>query len=145
MLNLTGRPTKMRLIVRKERPHPGAQLRLTDPGGHRFTCFVTNTAGGRLVQLELRHHRRARAEDRIRCAKDTGLTNLPLHDFTQNKIGGELVAMACDLMTWMQMLTMDGQVRRWEPRHLRLRLFAVAGCLIRGGRRLQLRIAARWP
>ncbi len=50
----------------------------------RVTVFATNTARGQLPDLELRHRRRARAEDRIRCAKDTGLTNLPLHDFTQN-------------------------------------------------------------
>lgn len=84
--NLTSWPTRMRLIVRKERPHPGARLRFTDPDGHRFTCFVTNTIGGQLADLELRHRRRARAEDRIRAAKDTGLRNLPLHNFTQNQI-----------------------------------------------------------
>ncbi len=68
----------MRVLVRKERPHPGAQLRLTDIDGLRVTAFATNTTRGQLADLELRHHRRARCEDRIRCAKDTGLTNLPL-------------------------------------------------------------------
>ena len=58
-------------------PHPGAQLRFTDIDGHRFTCFATSTKGGQLADLELRHRRRARCEDRIRCAKDTGLRNLP--------------------------------------------------------------------
>ena len=33
----------MRVIVRKERPHPGAQLRFTDIDGHRFTAFATDT------------------------------------------------------------------------------------------------------
>ncbi len=145
LLTLTSWPAKMRLIVRKERPHPGARLRFTGPGGHRFTCFVTNTTGGQLADLELRHRRRARAEDRIRCAKDTGLRNLPLHDFTRNQIWCEIVALARDLMAWMQMLALDGSARRWEPKRLRLRLFAVAGRLVRGGRRLRLRIAARWP
>ena len=69
----------MRVIVRKERPHPGAQLRMTDVDGHRITAFATNTPGGQLADLELRRRRRARCEDRIRCAKDTGLANLPLH------------------------------------------------------------------
>ncbi|MFK4594874.1 hypothetical protein RKD30_001541 [Streptomyces pristinaespiralis] len=40
---LTGWPKGMRLIVRKERPHPGAQLRITDADGLRLTCFATNT------------------------------------------------------------------------------------------------------
>ncbi len=84
-------PAGMRVIVRKERPHPGAQLRITDIDGHRITAFATNTAAGgkgtQLPELELRHRRRARCEDRIRCAKDTGLANLPLHDFAQTRSG----------------------------------------------------------
>jgi len=91
LLDLTGWPAGMRVIIRKERPHPGAQLRITDLDGHRITAFATNTRPGgpgtALPDLELRHRRRARAEDRIRAAKDTGLTNLPLHEFTQNSSG----------------------------------------------------------
>jgi hypothetical protein len=64
----------------------------------RITAFVTNMTKGQLADLELRHRRRARAEDRIRCAKDTGLANLPLHDFAKNQIWCALVALACDLV-----------------------------------------------
>ncbi len=68
-------------------PPPRRAAALHDADGHRLTAFATNTRAGRpgtqLPDLELRHRRRARAEDRIRCAKDTGLTNLPLHDFAQ--------------------------------------------------------------
>ncbi|MET8002889.1 IS1380 family transposase [Nonomuraea glycinis] len=146
LLELSGWPKGMRVIVRKERPHPGAQLRFTDLDGHRFTCFVTGTPAGQLADLELRHRRRARAEDRIRTAKDTGLRNLPLHDFSQNQIWLEIVALACELLAWMQMLALhDTDARRYEPKRLRLRLLAVAGRLVHGGRRLHLRIAARWP
>ena len=145
LLDLTGWPAGMRVIVRKERPHPGAQLRFTDIDGHRFTCFATDAARGQLADLELRHRRRARCEDRIRAAKDTGLRNLPLHGFNQNQIWCELVAMACELTAWMQMLALDGTARTWEPKRLRLRLFAAAARLARSGRRLRLRIAATWP
>jgi Transposase DDE domain group 1 len=145
MLDLSSWPAGMRVIVRKERPHPGAQLRFTDIGGHRFTAFATSTKGGQLAGLELRHRRRARCEDRIRCAKDTGLRNLPLRGFSQNQIWCQIVAMACELLAWMQMLALDGPARRWEPKRLRLRLFSAAGRIVRGGRRLQLRIAATWP
>ena len=100
---------------------------------------------GQLADLELRHRRRARCEDRIRCAKDTGLRNLPLHGFAQNQIWCELVAMACELLAWMAMLALDGPARAWEPKRLRLRLFSAAGRLVRGGRRLRLRLAATWP
>jgi hypothetical protein len=51
----------MRVIVRRERPHPGAQLRFTDIGGRRFTAFATSTRTGQLADLELRHRRWAHA------------------------------------------------------------------------------------
>src|SRR4051812_34482029 len=118
----------MRLIVHKERPHPGAQLRITDLDGHRITAFVTNTKRGQLADLEPRHRRRARAEDRIRCAKDTGLANLPLHDFAQNRIWYAIVALAADLLAWMQTLALTAHsARPWEPQRLRLRLLSITG------------------
>jgi hypothetical protein len=140
MLDLSSWPKGMRVIVRKERPHPGAQLRFTDIDGHRFTCFATSTQGRQLADLELRHRRRARCEDRIRTAKDTAL-----HGYAQNKIWCEIVALACDLLAWTQMLALTGPARRWEPRRLRLRIFSAAGRTVRGGRRLRLRLAAQWP
>ena len=145
MLDLAAWPTGMRVIVRKERPHPGAQLRFTDIDGHRFTCFATSTKGGQLADLELRHRRRARCEDRIRCAKDTGLRNLPLHGYAQNQLWCEIVALACELLAWTQLLALTGPARRWEPKRLRLRLFSAAGRIVRGSRRLRLRLAASWP
>ncbi|HEX5880473.1 MAG TPA: IS1380 family transposase [Actinomycetota bacterium] len=146
LLDLSGWPPEMRVIARKERPHPGAQLRLTDVDGHRITAFATNTRGGQLPDLELRHRRRARAEDRIRNAKDTGLTNLPLHDFDQNRIWCALVGLAAELVAWMQLLAFtEHEARRWEPKRLRYRLFTVAAQLARTGRRTLLHLASRSP
>ena len=142
---LKGWPKGMRLIVRKERPHPGAQLRITDADGMRLTCFATNTAGTPIAALELRHRQRARAEDRIRAARATGLRNLPLHDAAQNQIWLEIVQISLDLLAWMPMLALTGDVRRWEPRRLRLRLFSTAAQLVTTGRRRVLRLAAHWP
>jgi hypothetical protein len=137
-------PKGMRVIVRKERPHPGAQLRFTGIDGHRFTAFATSTRHGQLADLELRHRRRARCEDRIRNAKDTGLRNLPLHGYDQNQICCQIVALACELLAWMAMLAITGTARRWEPKRLRLRLLSAAGRIVRG-RRLRLRLAAHSP
>lgn len=140
-----GWPAGMRVIARRERPHPGAQLRLTDRDGWRITLFATNTAGGQLADLELRHRQRARAEDRIRGLKDSGLRNLPLHDLAQNRIWLELVLLAADLLGWTQTLALSASpARRWEPKRLRLRLFAVAGRLVRTGRRTRLKLARSW-
>ena len=145
LLDLSSWPAGMRVIVRKERPHPGAQLRFTDLDGHRFTAFATDARRGQLADLELRHRRRARCEDRIRNAKDTGLRNLPLKGFAQNQLWCEVVALACELLAWTQMLALAGKARCWEPKRLRLRVFAAAGRLVRGGRRLRLRLAEHWP
>jgi hypothetical protein len=151
LLDLTSWPSGMRVIVRKEKPHPGAQLRITDVNGWRVTAFATNTpAGGphrQPADLELRHRRRARCEDRIRIAKDTGMSNLPLHGFNQNQIWLAVVALAVEITAWWQMLTLaDHPARRWEPKRLRLRLFSIAGRTADHGRtrRLHLSNAAPW-
>lgn len=142
-------PDGMRVIARRERPHPGAQLRLTDHNGWRITCFATNTkgTGWTLAALEVRHRQRARCEDRIRCLKDTGLRNLPFHGYAQNRIWVEVVALAADLLTWTQTLAFDQTepARRWEPKRLRFRILAVAGRIIRTGRRRRLRLPRDWP
>ncbi|WP_433655183.1 IS1380 family transposase [Nocardia sp. CA-128927] len=143
---LTGWPPGMRLIVRKERPHPGAQLRFTDRDGMRLTAFVTNTTRGQLPDLELRHRQRARCEDRIRNAKDTGLRNLPFHSFDANRIWLAVVALALDLTAWMQTLALhDHPARRWEPKTLRLRLFSAAGRIARHARKTTLHLARHAP
>jgi hypothetical protein len=141
-----GWPPGMRVIARRERPHPGAQLRITDAHGWRITMFATNTTGGRLADLEVRHRLRARAEDRIRTLKDTGLANLPLQAFGKNEIWLELAALAYELLTWTQLLAWpDHPARSWEPKRLRLRLLSVAGRVITTGRRRILRLSRRWP
>jgi hypothetical protein len=147
LLDLRRWPAGMRVIARVERPHPGAQLRITDHDGNRVTAFATNTRPGgphaQIADLELRHRRRARCEDRIRAAKDTGLTNLPLHGFDQNRIWCEVVQLACELLAWTQMLGYaEHPARRWEPKKLRLRLFSTAGRLTRHARDLVLHLAA---
>lgn len=142
-------PAGMRVIARRERPHPGAQLHLTDVDGWRITCFATNTRGPgwTLAALETRHRLRARAEDRIRALKDTGMRNLPFHGFDQNQIWLEIVALAADLLTWTQTLAWNTHepARRWEPKRLRLRILAVAGRIISTGRRRRLRLPRDWP
>lgn len=104
ILDLTDWPKDMRVIVRRERFHPGAQLLFDDVDGYRLTAFATNTRRDQLQTLELRHRRRARCEDRIRNAKDTGLRNLPLHGFNQNWIWCQIVAPASDLLAWAGLL-----------------------------------------
>ncbi|MFI1184545.1 IS1380 family transposase [Streptomyces sp. NPDC020799] len=142
---LDGWPKGMRLIVRKERPHPGARLRFTTPDGMRLTCFATNTPGQTITALKLRHRQRARCEDRIRAARTTGLRNLPLHRVAQNQLWLETVQTALDLLAWMPMLALTGPARLWEPKRLRMRLLSAAAQLVTTGRRHFLRFARHWP
>jgi hypothetical protein len=48
MLNLTGWPKGMRVILRKERSRPGAQLRITEVDGYLSTVFATDIPGRQL-------------------------------------------------------------------------------------------------
>jgi Transposase DDE domain group 1 len=146
LLDLNTWPPGMRVIVRKERPHPGAQLRFTNRDGLRLTAFATNTTQGQLPDLELRHRARARCEDRIRNAKDTGLRNLPFHGFDAHRVWIAIVQLALDLTAWTQTLALhDHEARRWEPKTLRLRLFSTAGRIARHARRTRLHLARHAP
>lgn len=111
----------------------------------RLTAFATNTPHARIAALELRHRRRARAKDRIRAARATGLRNLPLHKAAQNKIWLEIVRISLDLLAWMPLLALTGPARLWEVKRLRQRLLSAAAQLVTTGRRRILRLAGHWP
>lgn len=146
MLDLSGWPEGMRVIMRREKPHPGARLRFDDVGGYRLTAFATNTRRGRLPGLEVRHRLRARCEDRIRCAKDTGLGSFPLQGLAANRIWCQIVALAHDILVWSQLLALTGhRARRWEPRTIRLRLMHIPATIARHARRVVLRYRADHP
>ena len=146
LLDLQGWPPGMRVIVRKERPHPGAQLRITDHEGMRITAFATNTPRGQLPVLELRHRRRARCEDRIRNAKDMGLMKFPLQGFAQNQVWCQIIQLASELVAWMQTIALTGHdARKWEPKRLRARLFEIPATLVRRSRHNLLHLAQHAP
>jgi hypothetical protein len=102
-LDLTPWPEGSRVIVRRERPHPGAQLSFTDHEGHRFQATLTDLKGD-VVEIERLHRGRANTEDRIRAAKQTGIENLPFREFDLNAIWLELSLIAQDLIAWTQTL-----------------------------------------
>jgi hypothetical protein len=76
-VELSSWPAGSRVIVRRERPHPGAQLSFTDHDGHRFQAVLTDQTDPNIAVLERRHRQRARVGDRVRDDKDTGLAKLP--------------------------------------------------------------------
>jgi Transposase DDE domain group 1 len=144
-LDLSGWPPRSRVIVRRERPHPGAQLAFTDHDGHRFQAIFTDQPDPDIAELERLHRARARVEDRIRAAKQTGLENLPFRDFDANAVWLELVLIAQDLLFMTQTLCLTGELARCEPKRLRYRLLHTAGRLAFHARTAVLRLPRSWP
>ncbi|MCP3975985.1 MAG: IS1380 family transposase [bacterium] len=145
LVDLTNWGEGIRLICRRERPHQGAQLSVFDTiEGWRHTCHITNTPGP-IVELELRHRHHARVEDRIRNWKTCGLANLPFEDFVRNQAWLAATVIASNLLAWTQLLCLDADLAKAEPKTLRYRLLHVAARLATRGRQLHLRIDNTWP
>lgn len=143
-LDLTPWPEGSRVIIRRERPHPGAQLKFTDHDGHRFQATLTDLTGD-MVEIERLHRGRGDAENLIRGAKQTGLENLPFREFNLNAVWVELSLIAQDLIAWTQRLCLEGELAICEPKALRYRLLHTAGRLSFHARRAVLRLSASWP
>ncbi len=146
IIELEGWPAGMRVICRRERPHPGAQLSLFDiHAGWRHTCFITNTTGPDIAALELRHRGHARVEDRVRCWKACGLANLPFDGFCANQAWVAVSLIAGSLLAWSQMTCFDGALAKAEPKTMRYRVLHVAAVLAHRGRDLIVHLDETWP
>jgi hypothetical protein len=144
-VDLASWPAASRLIVRRERPHPGAQLSFTDHDGHRFQAILTDQPGQDIAVLECRHRQHAHVEDRIRDDKDTGLSKFPFKEFALNQVWLEIVMLAHDLIVWTQALLLEGKPAKAEPKRLRYTLLHVAARLAFHGRRAKLHLQSTWP
>ncbi len=143
-LDLSDWPAGCRVIVRRERAHPGAQLSFTDIDGHRFQAILTDQSDA-IAVVERDHRGRARVEDHIRNDKDTGMRNLPFRDFEHNQVWLQIVRLAHDLIVWTQSLLLAGELAKAEPKRLRYRLLHVAARLAFHARTATLRLPASWP
>ena len=139
-------PAGMRVIVRREHPHPGAQLSLFEErDGWRYQAFVTNTTTGQVGFLEARHRAHVRVEDRIRVAKDTGLGRFPSREYAINHAWLTVVQVAADLLAWLRLLALPDALKACEPKALRYRFLHIPARLTRGARRRHLRLPQTWP
>lgn len=145
LVDLSRWPQATRAIVRREEPHPGAQLTFTDVDGHRFQVFITDQPDADIAYLEALQRGRGRAEKLICNLKDTGLTNLPSADFAINTAWMTAALIAHDLLAWCRLVALDSDLARAEPKRLRYCLLHAAGVIARSGRRTRLRLAAGWP
>jgi hypothetical protein len=139
-------PTDMRIICRREKPHPGAQLSLFEEiDGWRYQLLATNTPGKTAQFLEARHRPHARVEDCIRTGKDTGLGHLPSSAIEINRTWCLAATLACDLLCWLRLLCLDGPLAKAEPKTLRYRILHTAARIVRGQRKRKIRIPETWP
>ena len=150
MIDLSSWPEGSRLVLRKERPHPGAQLTFTDVDGHRVTALLTDTGPGvipgQAAGPELRHRQHARVEDRIREGKAAGLRNLPCRGRDENAAWLEAVLAAADLACWAKLICFAHapSLARCEIAAFRYRVLHAAAQLTRSARRSCLRIDRTW-
>ncbi len=145
-VDLSSWPCGTRLILRRERPHPGAQLSVFDcEAGYRHTTFITDQEDADVAALELRHRRRARVEDAIRVGKEAGMAKMPFAAFEHNQAWLEVSLLAQAILRWAALLCLEGELALAEPKRVRQRLLHVAGRLVRSGRRVALRLPRSWP
>jgi hypothetical protein len=138
-------PQGTRAIVRRERPHPGAALRLWDYNGWRHQVVLTNDDHIDIGVLEARHRGHAQVENRIKNLKDTGLSRLPFRAWNANRLWVELVLLGAVLLAALQQLVDDDELRVAEPRRLRYTLLNVAAKIAVHARRTWLHLDAAWP
>jgi hypothetical protein len=150
LIDLTTWPSGSRLILRKERPHPGAQLSFTDADGMRITAFITDindrVIPGQVAGLELHHRQHARVEDRIREGKATGLRNLPCRGFDENCAWLETLLAALDLVCWAKLLGFrdNPTLAHAEISTFRTLVLHVAARITRSARQIHLRLDHTW-
>jgi hypothetical protein len=138
-------PAGTRAIVRRERPHPGASLRLWDYNGLRHQVTLTNDPDPDIVALERFHRQHAQVENRIKQLKDCGLNRLPLTDYTANRVWFEQILVASLLLAGLRVLIDDKELSVAEPRRLRYTLLHVAAKIVRHARQVTLRLDQAWP
>jgi hypothetical protein len=152
-LDLRCWPKGSRVIVRKERPHPGAQLSLFDvEAGFRHTAFICAPRPEAprdprpIAELELEHRQHARVEDRIRQAKATGLRNLPSKKMPENKAWFECLLAAVDLICWSKLICFKDapELAKCEIATFRYRILHMAARIARSGRVVYLRLDRTW-
>ena len=153
MLDLEAWPKGSRVVIRKERPHRGAQLSFFDMiEGFRHTAFIFAPRSEHekitdgLGRLELHHRRHARVEDRIRQGKAAGLKNLPCKEVAENNAWLELVLAAADLVCWSKLICFadDTELARCDIASFRYSILHMAARLTRSGRVTSLRLDKTW-
>ena len=143
-LRLRKMPSGTRCIVRREPLHPGAQRSLFPSDEFRYWGFYTDCDGDP-VDLDLTMRAHAHVEDHIQRLKESGLTRFPFTSFEANANWLMTVAMGADLVRWFQLLCLEGSWKDVRPKALRWEIFHAPGRIVRGARRVIVRLLDGWP
>ena len=108
LVDLSDMPAGTRLIVRRERLHPGAQRSLFPCTLYRYWGHYSDNPD--LTPVELDAHMRAHAhvEDHIKRLKESGLERFPFTKIGANRAWLQTVCMAADVVRWFQQLCCAG-------------------------------------
>lgn len=148
LLDLGEWPPGLRIIVRREPAHPKYTKDLKPyelATGFRYTVIATNTTGRQLQWLDARHRAHAHVESGIRRSKALTLLRLPSFKFALNQAWCTLLALAMDLLSWLQLLALDSPLARAEPAAVRAGLLDVPAKLTEHARRRELKLDPTWP
>ncbi|MDP9259052.1 MAG: transposase, partial [Actinomycetota bacterium] len=129
-----------RLVVRRTRLL-GAQAALW-PDWRHF-AFITDRSEA-LATVEAEHRQHAVVELAIRDHKAGPLRHAPSGHYAANAAWCVIAALAANLARWVALLGLEHATPQ-AAATLRRRLLVVPGRLVRHGRRLTLRLPARWP
>jgi hypothetical protein len=141
-----GWPAGMRTMARTEPLHPKHRKQASDVEkrrGQRFQAVATDLPGNHYPKLDAFHRNHATVENVIKDAKSLGLTRLPSYYLAFNQAWCVAVAIACDLLAWLRLLTLDHhpKLTKATPDTLRDLLHTPAR-LVRHARKRLIRLPA---
>ena len=139
-------PDGLRLVIRREPLHPGAQRSLFDSEAYRYWGHWTDSkAAAPESDRDMRAH--ARVETHIARVKDQGGNRFPFARYAPNRLWLHIVALADTLVRWFQKLSLPKHhpLTRAKPKTLRPNLWHIPGVIARHSRRTTLRIPPTWP
>ena len=139
-----GYPKGMRVIVRREKLHPGAQMRLWDDSTWRHQIVYTNMAG-RPTDIDMTHRQHARVENQVKWLKDCGADHHPFTSFTANQAWLQTCLIGMLFLSWFQQHGVRGELANAAPRTLRWRILQTPAQLVRHARSTTLRFPTTWP
>ena len=138
-----GNRRRVRVVVRR--------TRLTDPTQQqlwpdwRYHAFATNTKQP-VVEADTYHRAHARAELAIRDIKQhAGLSHCPSGNFYANAAWLSCTVLAHNLYRWIEHHTRPVGQKLTNGNTVRTHLFRLPGRFVNHGRKLILRLPARWP